>query len=226
MGSLVVPSLAEDSALSHEGLLGELRMVRHQLRGVYKNLGDSITQQSAANAHCTEIQRELGFVRQQLDSARKKRERGSKKIKARFVTSRDLRAQFDKDDVERCERAEAAAERQKQRDADAADQDHQVMVDGMSQIFIGRLSSYKKGDLRALAVALVLSDKGTNAELISRIKDHLDQHPELQSNQRFSGLFPKQNRPAQDFNALIDPALLPTTYGKHLTRSFQWICVD
>jgi len=96
----------------------------------------------------------------------------------------------------------------------------------MSQIFIGRLSSYKKGDLWALAIALVLSDKGTNTELISQIKDHLDQHPELQSNQRFFGLFPKQNRPAQDFNALIDPALLPTTYGKHLMWSFQWICVD
>jgi hypothetical protein len=63
----------------------------------------------------------------------------------------------------------------------------------MSRIFIGRLSSYKKGDLWALAIALVLSDKGTNTELISQIKDHLDQHPELQSNQRFFGLFPKQN---------------------------------
>jgi hypothetical protein len=85
MGSLMVPSLGEDSVLSHKGLLGELHMVQHQLQGVYENLGDSITQQSAANAHCTEIQRELGFVRQQLDSARKKRECRSKKIKAHFV---------------------------------------------------------------------------------------------------------------------------------------------
>jgi len=110
MGSLTVPSLVEDSALLHKGLLGELHMVQHQLRGVYENLGDSITQQSAANTHCTEIQRELGFVRQQLDSARKKRECRSKKIKVHFVTSRDLCVQFDKDDVQQCERAEAAAE--------------------------------------------------------------------------------------------------------------------
>jgi hypothetical protein len=65
--------------------------------------------------------------------------------------------------------------------------------DGMNRIFISQLSSYKKGDLRTLAVALALSDKGTNAELMSQIKAHLDQHLELQSNQRFSGLFPKQN---------------------------------
>jgi hypothetical protein len=35
MESLTLPSLEEDSALSHEGLLGELRSVWHQLRGVY-----------------------------------------------------------------------------------------------------------------------------------------------------------------------------------------------
>jgi hypothetical protein len=95
--------------------------------------------------------------------------------------------------------------------------------DGMNRIFIGWLSSYKKGDLRALAIALALSDKGTNAELMTRIKDHLDEHPEIQSNQRFSALFPKQNRLAQDANAnaLINATLLPTRNGKHLMRSVQ-----
>ena len=137
------------------------------------------------------------------------------------MTSRDLCTQFDQDDAERRERAEAAAERQRQKDADAAEQDQQVVQDSINRIFIGRISSYKKGDLCVLAVALALSDKGTNAELMSRIKDHLDQHPELQSNQRFSGLFPKQNRPPQDTNALIDPALLSTTYGKCLMQSFS-----
>jgi hypothetical protein len=86
-----------------------------------------------------------------------------------------------------------AAERQRQKETDAAEQDQQVAKDSINWIFISWISSYKKGDLRALAVVLVLSDKGTNSELTSRIKDHLDQHPELQSNQRFSGLFPKQN---------------------------------
>ena len=179
MESLTLPSLEEDSALSHEGLLGELCSVRCQLRGAYQDLGDSVSQLSAANAHCTTMHRELGFVRTQLDNTRKKRERGSKKTKARFVTSRDLHTQFDQDDAEHREHAEAAAERQRQKDTNAAEQDQQVVQDSINWIFIGRISSYKKGDLRALAVALALSDKGTNAELMSRIKDHLDQHPEL-----------------------------------------------
>jgi hypothetical protein len=46
--------------------------------------------------------------------------------------------------------------------------------DAINRIFVSRLSFYKKGDLQALAVVLMLSDKGTNAELISRIKDNLD----------------------------------------------------
>jgi hypothetical protein len=100
MVSLTVSSLEEDRALSREDLLGELRLVQRQLWGVCQDLGDSISHLSTANAHCTSIHRELGFVRKQLDSTRKKRERGSKKVKARFVTSRDLRVQFDQDDVE------------------------------------------------------------------------------------------------------------------------------
>ena len=100
MLSLNVSSLKEDRARSHEDILGELHLVRHQLRGVYQGLGDTVSQLSAANAHCTLIHRELGGVRKQLEGARKKQERGSKKIKACFVTSRDLRAQFDQDDAE------------------------------------------------------------------------------------------------------------------------------
>ncbi len=110
MESLTALSLEEDSALSHEGLLRELRSVQCQLRGTYQDLGDSVSQLSAANAHCTSIHRELRFVKTQLNSTRKKREQGSKKTKVHFVTSRDLRAQFNQNDVEQQEHAEVAAE--------------------------------------------------------------------------------------------------------------------
>jgi hypothetical protein len=86
------------------------RMVWLQLWGVYQDLGNSVSHLGAANAHCTSAQRELGFVRRQLDSAWKKREQSSKKIKVCFVTSRDLHAQFDQDDAEQQEHADAAAE--------------------------------------------------------------------------------------------------------------------
>jgi hypothetical protein len=100
MASLKVMSLEEDCALPHEDLLGELRSVQRQLQGIYQGLGDAVSQLSAANAHCTSIHRELRSVRKQLEHTKKKRERSSKKIKARFVTSRDLCAQFDQDDVD------------------------------------------------------------------------------------------------------------------------------
>jgi hypothetical protein len=100
MASLKVMLLEEDRALPHEDLLGELRSVRRQLRGIYQGLGDAVSQLSAANVHCTLIRRELRSVRKQLEHTKKKRERSSKKIKARFVTSRDLCAQFDQDNVD------------------------------------------------------------------------------------------------------------------------------
>ena len=54
--------------------------------------------------------------------------------------------------------------------------------------------SYKKGDLRALALALSISDKGTNSELLSRIDDCFHAKPDLKINSRFSGLFSKQRK--------------------------------
>ena len=98
--SLMVSSLKEDTALLHEDLLSELCLVQCQLRGISQDLSDSISYLSAVNAYCTSIERELKFVRKQLDNARKKREQGSKKIKAHFVTLRDLCAQFNQDDME------------------------------------------------------------------------------------------------------------------------------
>jgi predicted nucleic acid-binding Zn-ribbon protein len=123
MVALKISSLEEDHARSHEDLVGELRLVQHQLQGIHQGLGDAVSELSAVNAHCTLIHRELGSIRKQLDSAKKKHERGSKKVKAHFVTSRDLRAQFNQDDTEWQEHADAAAERQRQREADATEQD-------------------------------------------------------------------------------------------------------
>ena len=50
---------------------------------------------------------------------------------------------------------------------------------------------YKKDNLRALAIAIGVFDKGTNAELIARIEGHFEQHPDLKHNSRFLGLFNK-----------------------------------
>jgi hypothetical protein len=56
------------------------------------------------------------------------------------------------------------------------------------------LAGYKKTDLRALAVVLSISDKGTNAELLSRIQSFFEESPDLKRNSQFSGLFNRERK--------------------------------
>ena len=156
-----------------------------------KALEHALGQLCAANAHCTAIHRELGSIREKLINARKMRERGSKKIKAHFVTSRGLRLEFNQEEAERQERDQAAAEKDKKKEAEDAEHAWQIADDALNRDFTGRMAAYKKNNLRALAIAIGASDKGTNAELIARIEGHFEQHPDLQHNSRFSGLFNK-----------------------------------
>ena len=53
------------------------------------------------------------------------------------------------------------------------------------------MAAYKKCDLWALAVALSISDKGTNAELLTHIQNTFKETPDLKWNSQFSGLFKK-----------------------------------
>lgn len=114
-----------------------------------------------------------------------KRTWSSKKIKARFLTSANLRAEFEREDAERKEHEQAVAEKDKQKEANTAQRALRVADDALNQSFTGRIKSYKKDDLRALALALSLSDKGTNSELSSRINDYFNTHPDLKKNSRF-----------------------------------------
>lgn len=57
-------------------------------------------------------------------------------------------------------------------------------------MFDQALSSYKtKEPLLAIANALKISDKGTKADLINHIQQHLDDNPQLHDNPQFAGLF-------------------------------------
>jgi hypothetical protein len=73
----------------------------------------------------------------------------------------------------------------------------QIAEDALNRDFTGRMAAYKKDDLRALAIAISTSDKGTNAEILARIEGHFEQHPDLKRNSRFSSLFNKPVRSAQ-----------------------------
>ena len=83
-----------------------------------------------------------GDVRLQLENATKKKERGSKKIKARFLTGANLRAEFERQDAERREQEHIAAEKGKQKDAETAERAQRVADDALNRDFSGRLISY------------------------------------------------------------------------------------
>lgn len=52
-------------------------------------------------------------------------------------------------------------------------------------------TSYKKDDLKTLTIALSLSDKGTNSELLFCINNYFKVYSDLHNNSRFSGIFNK-----------------------------------
>jgi hypothetical protein len=185
-------SLEEDQALTHRDLLAELQSMQQKHATSHQALMHALGQLSAANAHCTAIHRELGGVREQLVNATRAKECGSKKIKAHFVTSRALRLEFDQEEVERQERERVATEKEKQKEVEDVLHARQIADNAINRDFTGRLASYKKDDLRALAIAISVSDKGTNAELTARILDQFEQNPDMKQNSRFSCLFNKR----------------------------------
>jgi hypothetical protein len=186
-----VVSIEEDHMLSSDAMLNELQSLCQHLTSAYQTLGRALAQLSASNAHCTTIRRELDHVHQQLQNAMKKKERGSKKIKARFLTSRDLRAEFEQEDAERQEQEHVTAEKNKQKEAMNAESARRVADDAANRAFSGRISSYKKDDLRALALALGLSDEGGKKDLTTWIEEKFASEPDLKKNMRFLGLFDK-----------------------------------
>ncbi|KAF9489877.1 hypothetical protein BDN71DRAFT_1455387 [Pleurotus eryngii] len=62
------------------------------------------------------------------------------------------------------------------------------------QIYSGSLQPKKKAELQEIAIALDISDTGTNYELQQRIKKHLDDNPDLEEQDEFRGLYGRNRR--------------------------------
>ena len=90
--------------------------------------------------------------------------------------------EFDQEEAKQQEHEQLAAEKEKQKEAEDAENSHQIAKDALNQDFTGRMAGYKKCNLQALAVALSISNKGTNAELVSCIHNSFDANPDLKRN--------------------------------------------
>ena len=64
----------------------------------------------------------------------------------------------------------------------------------MNRTFSGKFKNYKKDDLRALALALKVSDLGNKDELNKRINKHFEDHPADKEIPRFASLFQPSTR--------------------------------
>ncbi|KIL54744.1 hypothetical protein M378DRAFT_91977 [Amanita muscaria Koide BX008] len=179
-----------DKRKSPEELVNEIQELRQQLRAVYDAFRMQEASTQAANAHCTIVKRALTDCRTQLQNLNKTKERGSSKIKARFLTGEGLREAFEAEDAERQEREKENAEKEAQKLAEQEVRNARIAEDAVSKVFAHTLTSYKKKDeLLSIAGALQISDKGTIPELLNRIRQHMELHPELRENPCFAGLF-------------------------------------
>ena len=182
--------LEVDKQKSPEELVNEVQELRQQLRAVYDAFQMQEASTQAANAHCTIVKRALTDCRTQVQNLSKIKERGSSKIKARFLTGEGLREAFEAEDVERQEREKENAEKEAQKLAELEARNARIADDAASKVFDHTLTSYKKKDeLLSIAGALRISDKGTISDLLNRIRQHMELHPELRENPRFAGLF-------------------------------------
>ena len=82
------------------------------------------------------------------------------KNKARFITSRLLFSSFEERDAAEVEHERVVSEKAKQKAAQSAAENQKITDDATSCMFVGRINSYKKSDLLALARALHLSEEG------------------------------------------------------------------
>lgn len=144
----------------------------------------------AMNAHLTILGRQVEQFRVRLDNVMKQKECGSTKVKAHSMTLPENRAAFEAEEAERRQQQQQAAEKEAQKMAEEADRHRRINEAAFTRTFEHPLSLYKKKDeLLVIAIALNLPTDGTIPILNTRIKEHLQSHPDLVNNPRFSGLF-------------------------------------
>jgi hypothetical protein len=137
----------------------------------------------------------LVFVRQHVavlqakNSTKKKDKPKRNNTKAEWLTSeanRKRRAE-EKEVREKKEAEEKVVKEQKEAEAHERQGVRNERV--VSGKFTGLIMGKNKDDLKDIAQALCLGPGGTNQQLADCINRYLDDHPDLENNERFKGLF-------------------------------------
>lgn len=211
---MAVPAcLRPDKEKSHEDLVKEVQELRRDNQRLNEISNIHTGEMKAMNAHLTILGRQMEQFRVRLDNEKKRKERGSTKIKARFMTLPENRAAFEAEEAEREKQQQVAAEKEAQKEAEAANRQRRINEAAFTQDFDQPLSSFKKKDeLLSIAIALNLPTHGTVPVLNNRIKEHLQSHPDLANNRRFAGLFlrarlPRSRYPGSEATTTTQPSV-------------------
>ena len=169
-------------ALDENERLKEQNKILHGNQAKVDNLLDAArTDLVFARQHIATLQAE--------NSAKKKDKPKRNNTKAEWLTSeanRKRRAE-EKEAREKKEAEEKVVKEQKE--AEARERQGVRNERAVSGKFTGLVTGKNKDDMKDIAQALCLGPGGTNQQLADRINRHLDDHPDLENDKRFKGLF-------------------------------------
>ena len=148
-------------------------------------------EKGAAEAHCTLRSMKVEDLCKQLDEQKHRSKcQCIHSTTGRFLTLPQAEAAFCSQQEEWTTRLAAQAQQQAQRDAADRRRELQRAENALNKTFDAPLGSYThKDDLKDIAAAFGLDQKGTIAKILGHCQRHMESYPELVSKPRFTRLF-------------------------------------
>ena len=203
-----------------------LKETREELKAAQKRIEELENSSGELRTHCHFMHGLVTQLQNQLQAKGKKRGTHAKRttVEARVLTSEEGRLELQqlREEARQKEHRQAEETARKATEDDARRKrraDH-------SRVFTGPLNkSRRKEELEDIAVALALPESGKKDELLERICNHFDTHPELKTTVRFEGLFNSRprKRPRLADTPVAGPSAVhePTVPGLPPPSSFQ-----
>lgn len=157
-------------------------------------------QLDTAVSHAVILRRDYSALKRQMNAKEAQRKRPGRGLRVHGLMMSDAaRQKFAEEDAKRAgKKQKAGAAKQRKLEKEVARRAQRDALINGTEIFKGRLSGKSKAELEDIATALSLSADGTKAEIVQRIKEHLDSTPDLRHSQRFSGLYPMRGPRVHD----------------------------
>jgi hypothetical protein len=208
-------SIMQSAAVSLEhvkALEEQLRDTQERLKDTQESVDKLKSTSEEWKTHCHFMYGVVSQLQNQLQAKEKKKGTHAKRtqVEARVLTSEEGRLELqqlreearlkEQRQIEETTRKATEDEARRKRRADC------------SRVFTGALNkARRKEELEDIAAALALPDSGKKEELLDRITNHFEEHPDLKTNLRFEGLFNPRPRKCARLNDTPAPVAGPST---------------